>query len=257
MAAGQLVGAALEVAAAAFFIFTGWSLMTRFPTSARARPAMVLFGAYWLSIGVASALKFAVLALTGTSVVPGVLETIFVTAHASILFGIAAFMFYITYILAGKEGTAYAVFAVYLLFGAGQLVLTLRGGFVDTDAAFGYPFYTRADNGIIPPQIAYLVALAPFVFGTVGLLYLGVQTDRTHTRYRAMLVGGALLFWAIASGTELNLRDAGVVALAPGTVALVAAVAVYVAYFPPGPIRRFLEQREENRRLARELKGSA
>lgn len=246
MAIGQGLGGLLELVTAGFFCLLGWHLATRFPTSPQGAAAMRGFGAYWLFQGIASLLRSGVTlaAAAGIDVNRGEAAIIVLAAHALVLLGIAGFLFYLALIFVGRRSAAWATLGVYIVFGASQwwFIATHPLEAVPTD--FGVPFYASAGGSVFPPQIAWLLALVPFVAGTIGLIFLGIRTQRPMTRFRATLVGGALLFWALASAAGYAVRIGGLVQLAPELVALLAAIVVYLAYFPPGRVTRWLEKRE-------------
>jgi hypothetical protein len=246
MVASQTVGAILELVTAAFFCMLGWHLTTRFPTSPRGAPAMRGFSAYWLCQGLAALLRSGVTlaAAAGVDVSRGELHTTVLLAHGLVLAGIAGFLFYVVYIFVGRAGAAWTALLVYLAFGAGQWWLMATGDVEAAPTTFGVPFYVNAQNSVFPPQLAFVLALLPFVAGTVGFFYMGVSTKRTYTKFRATLVGSALLFWALASAAGYALRIGGLLQLTPELVALIVAVAVYLAYFPPGAVTRWIERRE-------------
>lgn len=246
MAIGQGIGGVLELVTAAFFCFLGWQLATRFPTSPLGAPAMRGFAAYWFFQGLASLLRSGVTlaAAFGIDVASGEAAAIVLAAHALVFVGIAGFLFYLAFIFVGRPGAAWATFVVYMVFGASQWWLIATHRLEAAPSDFGVPFYAGSETSVFPPQIAYLLALVPFVAGTLGLIFLAVRTGRPMTRFRATLVGGALLVWALASATGYAVRVGGLVQLAPELVALAAAIIVWFAYFPPGRVSRWLEARE-------------
>lgn len=250
MASTQVVSAAIQIIAALVFCFVGFGLATRFPTSPRGRPAILGFAGYWVLLGFAAFLSALIhaMAAAGWTVQGPTAWTLYLVSRALVLAGISGFMFYLAYVYDGRPRVALSILALYLAFGIGQLYLLVDGRLEAQPDAFSVPFYASGDAAWLPPQIAFLIALLPFVAGTVGLIFLGVRTRRRTTRYRAFVVGGGLLFWALAAGTDSSLRIAGVAALAPEIVALVAALAVYFAYFPPVTVARWIERKDEERR---------
>lgn len=246
MALGQSVGGLLELATAGFFCVLGWHLATRFPTSPNGVAAMRGFGAYWSLLGIAALLRSGVTlaAAAGLDVTRGEAAAIVLAAHGLVLLGVAGFLYYLAFIFLGRPGAAWATLGVYVAFGAAQWWAIASHPQEAAPTEFGVPFYASPTSAVFPPQIAYLLALVPFVAGTIGLIFLGIRTQRPMTKFRATLVGGALLFWALASAAGYAVRIGGIVQLAPELVALVSAIVVYLAYFPPGRVSRWLERRE-------------
>ncbi|MBI4394475.1 MAG: hypothetical protein HY556_11880 [Euryarchaeota archaeon] len=250
MSSGQLVSAGIHLITALAFAFVGWRLMTRFATSSEARPAMVFFGLYWAALGGSALTQFAllVLAALGPVGLEFSLRLLFILAFAIVYVGLAGFMYYLAYIFTGRRVLSSATFVVYLLFGAGQVLLTIQGSVTPGDTDFTYPFYTNVSTVIFPPEIAYVLTLVPFVLGTFGLILLGFKTGRVRTHYRAILVGGALLFWAGSSAAAFAIHFKGLLELVPQLVAFGAALAVYLAYFPPAFIEARLDEMEDAER---------
>lgn len=239
MAAGPYLAIVLKILTGAFFLFVGQRLMLRFETSPEARRAIMLFGLYWALLGVSALLRGLLLGLAvlDPQAFGGWLEPLFIVAHALLLLGLCGFMYYLAYIFLGRHGAAWGVFGLYALFGLGQLWLVAQGDLAGELTDFRYPFYPSEASVFFPYWLAYILAVVPFLLGTFGIMFLGLRTGRPRTRYRGILVGSALLFWAVASVADYTLRVQGPVELAPEIVAFAAALAVYLAYFPP----RFIE----------------
>lgn len=245
MAAGQVVTALFGLATAAFFAYVGTRLR-RIPTSASGRPAMLAFGGYWTAVGVAAALAVTrVLLGFALDPAPGsVLHALFLLGQAALLAGVALFMYYLAYVFSGNPKTALGALVVYAVFGAGQLAFAASAPLVAEETQFRQPFYATDANAWVPQEIAFILAVTPVALGTLGLMWLGFKTRRPSTQYRAMLVGGALLAWAVSSALGFTLRVRGVWELAPEVVAFGAALAVYLAYFPPRRVEKELEARD-------------
>lgn len=244
MATGQLVTAVFGLATAAFFVFVGHRLRS-YPTSIGGRPAMLAFGGYWSAVGVAAALSVARV-LLGAAFDPApdlLLRVLFVVGDGALLAGVALFTYYLAFVFTGSLRTALAAFAVYAVFGAGQLVF-VASAFRPAETQFRQPFYATDANAFLPQELAFILAVAPVALGTVGLMWLGFRTRMPSTQYRATLVGGALLTWTLSSAVGYTVHMRGAWELAPEVVAFGAALAVYLAYFPPPKVQRELYDRD-------------
>lgn len=244
MAAGQLVTAIFGLATAAFFLYVG-NRLRRYPTSLTGRPAMLAFGGYWTAVGVAAALSVARVLLGAFLDAPPTLalRILFLVGDAALLSGVALFMYYLAFVFSGNPRTALAAFAVYAVFGAGQLVF-VASAFEPTETQFRQPFYATDANAFLPEELAFILAVVPVALGTLGLMWLGFRTRVPSTQYRATLVGGALLAWTVSSAVGYTLHVRGVWELAPEIVAFGAALAVYLAYFPPRKVEQELYARD-------------
>lgn len=245
MAAGHVVTVVFGLATAAFFLFVGRRLRT-YPTSVTGRPAMLAFGGYWTAVGAAAALGVARVAV-GAVVDPapdGILRALFLLGDAAMLAGVALFMFYLAFVFSGNARTAKVAFAVYAVFGLGQLAFVAAAPFEPAQTQFRQPFYADATNVFVPEELAFVLAVLPVALGTIGLMWLGFKTRRPSTQYRATLVGGALLAWTVSSAVGYTFHVRGVWELAPEVVAFGAALAVHLAYFPPRKVEHELYARD-------------
>lgn len=242
----------VELLTAVAFLFVGTGLF-HYPTSPQARPALLFFSGYWGALGASIIVQFLILLISagwpGDFLLLG--QFLFLLAHAVSLLGVSGFMFFLTYILTGQGRTSWIVFGGFGVFGIVQLFLASMEGTIGRAVSFRAPFYASVQSALVPYEIAFLITLTPFFFGSLGLIVLGLRSRRIRTQYRALLVGGSLLAWFGASATEYAIHWKGLGELAPSLVAFGAAMAVYLAYYPPPFIERRLDEIDAYQRTQR------
>ena len=81
----------------------------------------------------------------------------------------------------------------------------------------------------------------PLVFGSAAFLALAAKVHDRAKRYRIVLVGSSLLVWVV-SGYSAEVGAGPVLQFfAIVVMGLATALAVTAAYYPPGPVRRWLQ----------------
>lgn len=226
--------------AALVYAYVGWRLGQREVTE-KAQRAATLFSVWWYG-------------LAGTTTATGIMHLTAALDAASLPLFIAltyvnvlvvcvallGLLYYLVYLFTGRDtvvplGVFYAAYYVFLLY-----YLTAAGptGVEVTRwrAALAY------EQPLMGPLFGVVIALLVFpqLIGALAYLSLFFKVQEATQRYRILVVSLSIVVWfgsaLAAAGSGLASNDAW--QLASRFIGLGAAVAIYLAYFPPGWVRR-------------------
>lgn len=259
-----LAAAAFALAAAALYAYVGRQVRRR-RVSPEAQRAATLFGVWWLGLagttavgGIQSALAAAGLVTTPLVVTLTYLN-IFVICVA-----LWALLYYLLYIFTGRPGilaplsafyVAYYVLLVYYITSSRPVGIEVRRWTVQL--VYAVPL----QGGLFTVVLALLVF--PQIIGALAYFTLFFKVRERTQRYRITLVSWAIIVWFGSAfvGASTGASQADDWQLASRAIGLGAALAVLVAYKPPGWLKRRLRVRsideEEAPALSAPAAGSA
>jgi hypothetical protein len=236
----SLVSLALYLAAAGVFLYVGWRLSLHASVEVGREP-WALFGAWWVLIA-ASRL------LSATELVMLSIGTDEVFAFVAVLYAdlflqgtaIACLVAYLLYLRTGDHRVVPATGWYYL----GTYVVLL-GAFTTSDPA-QIEAYVWGVEVFFDPPLAGLVLnvlvsalLVPLLASLGSYLALYRHAGEPTQRYRIALVAGSLFLWIGGVYGAFLVEGVGspVWPIALDGLGLAAAIAVYLAYFPPRTVR--------------------
>lgn len=242
MATALALTGLIQLFACATFAYTAIMLGLRGATG-NDRSAVNGFVAWWsgmsLYMGITGSLAIA------ASVGMYSMEVLYVSRLVVIplvTIGAGGLTYYVLYLFTGRDGTKFLVGGYYAIVGA----IYLTAGFLTR------PTSVRVTDWSVElvPRIAgldiiFLVFGIPAIGSAIAYLTLAFRPVERMQRYRIALVSSSILAWVVTGLLSELSQDPFLVFIGITFFGLVTALAVFFAYRPPGPFRRWLEPKAE------------
>lgn len=261
-----LLAVCTALALLAVVVYTAVGLVLgRRQISPEARPANRAFQAWWFGLAGLSLFNPVMYTMVRSGVEDlRVYVALFEFLIVAVVGAVGCLVYYLLYVYTGRSWVFWPVAIYHILILTWVLsVITLAR---PLDYGEGCPnlgfCYEKEFNGTPASRWIGASLVLPILAATVGYFALYFRVEAPVQRYRIAVVSIALLVWfgtslagSIFQGDYENLEH--VVASVPlsqwrywslvtGTVGLLAAVAILVAYRPPAVIQRMLEARSRN-----------
>lgn len=223
------------------FALVGNRLRKR-PVAEAARGPTLAFAFWWLGLAV-------YLVLQGALDVAAVAGWAPLEAHLGIrLFSgpllcaaVAGLAYHILFILTGRRALAWPVGVYYAVAAVAYDALILVGHPAGVLAADWQVDLVPAPATTDPRWGAVLASIGlPVILCSIAFLVLARRVVSREQRMRANLVGSSMLLW-VGSGLLAQLAGTNAEKFVTLVVfGLAAAILVFIAYYPPGPVRRWI-----------------
>lgn len=240
VAPGLAAVALLGAATGATLAFVGRVTLRRAPQG-EARPAALMFSAWWLAAGVAIVVQSSHAALGAVGVLDATLHATLLYANAAPLaVGLCGLLCYLVYVHTGSRRAFGPIVAAYaLFFGFTVFVYARLGPWSVVAGEWDVRLVPANDEPALTLVFGTLFAL-PALVAAVGYAALLVRVREPEQRYRVGLVSGAfvLLFGALLLGFALRWHEASWYALSYQLPGLAAALLVLAAFRPPAWVGR-------------------
>lgn len=241
MEAAFLLATLLSLATGAVYGYVGWRLSRR-RVSGPSRLASGLFTAWWFTLcGFTLAGALVRLgAWAGVVDLPMYLTWTYLSLLA-VCFALWALLYYLVYLLTGSRRLMTPLSVLYVLaYVAGVYVVS--AGRAEALAVERWTVKLQYAQAPHPLAATLLLAtiLGPPIVAAAGYFRLYFRVEGATQRYRVGLVSVTFLTWflsaMLAAASELNRVEWWPVA--SGVIGLLAALLIYLAYRPPGYVRR-------------------
>ncbi|TAK12138.1 MAG: hypothetical protein EPO32_09755 [Anaerolineae bacterium] len=240
-----LLGAGLAFLAAGLYGFVGLRMGRRVFENPEERLAWNAFRTWWLALAAVTALG----ALPSVAAVLGVRELwLFLSFTIFNLFGTClalwGLLYYLVFLFTGNRRTLWPLAGFYLLFFFGLLAYIFYSGPAGLEErAFSVAIrYERPISGIYLILVLLFLVL-PQIIASLAYFRLFFRVREPDLRYRIAVVSWAIIMWF---GLGLLAPLVGLSRLewwplASRGIGLLAALAIYFAYFPPIAVQRRLD----------------
>ncbi|HEV8361327.1 MAG TPA: hypothetical protein VGR28_12820 [Candidatus Thermoplasmatota archaeon] len=242
MAEGTLVAAAVfSLASGSLYTFVGFKVLGR-PTSPDARLAARLFSIWWFGLAAAT-LMGGVTNLTGTLATPsvGLFQAYTFVVLLTICVALWGLLYYLLYLFTGRKWLIWPLSAFYLAYFAWLSWLILGAGATGVEVG-RWSVTLRYAQPLQGPEITTALALLVFpqILGALAYFTLYFKlTDRT-LRFRVAVVSWSIVLWFMSSflANIAGLTQSDAWQVASRAIGFSAALAILIAYHPPGWMRR-------------------
>lgn len=239
-----LFGASLSAIVAGIYYYVGNVLSQRRAASADARLAWAMFIVWWYALS-ASTLSGALLSLFGALGVVGLplfttITLINLLATCVALYGL---MFYLLYLFTGNRRLLRPLTIFYIVYYV-LIVYYIQASAPSGVTVGRWSATLDYQNPITGPFVLFLLFLLVFpqILGSLAYFTLYFRVQTASQKYRVLLVSWSIIIWFtsafLASIVRLGEQDWWQVT--SRLIGLGAALAILLAYQPPGWIRRRL-----------------
>ncbi len=236
----MLAGATQVIVAAAFFMVG--NRLRRRPVAAESRAAALGFVGWWWGLAI-------YLAVQGILVLAAAAGAMPLWAHLAnrLLSGpllcaaVAGLAFHILFILTGRRWLAWPLAIYYGAAAVAYDALTILAKPTAVVAGeWQVDLVPRASSN---QQLWDLVLASiglPIILCSIAFILLATRVESREQRTRAVLVGSSMLIW-VGSGLLAQLAGSNAIKFVTLVLfGLAAALLVFIAYYPPRPMRRWI-----------------
>lgn len=235
-----LVGGTFSLLIAGFFFTVGRRIAAR-PVHTEARPPLFHFGMWWLALAASTVLQGLEQYLAAFGVTPlSVFAPLTYVNFFLISIALLGLMYYLVYLLTGRTGALGGLVLFYFAFFLLVVFVISRadpnGVTVDTWSV-SLTYATPLEGPLV--EALLLLLLVPPMLGALGYMSLLTQVDGFSQRYRIGLVSTSLFLWfgSTYGASLVGISDTAWWPVVGDSIGLLAAIAIWAAYLPPGWLR--------------------